>query len=212
MRRLLVATRSADKLREIRGILRNVPHLAVVDLEEVGIPEDPEEDGIEVYETFQENALAKAKYFHERSGLPTVADDSGLVVDALDGRPGVHSKRFAPGGEKLPGEERDLANNEHLLSRLGDLELARRSARYVCVAALVREEGEPLYFEGEVEGLILGRPRGWGGFGYDPLFFHPGLGRTFAEIDRARKSELSHRGVAFRKLSEHLSRERGEVA
>jgi XTP/dITP diphosphohydrolase len=204
MNRLLVATRSLDKLLEIRALLRNVPGLELVDPAAVGIERSDEEESIEIHDTFHENALAKARYFHERSGLPTVADDSGLEVDALEGRPGVHSKRFAPGGEALAGEALDRANNEHLLDLLADRALAERTARYVCVAALMGEPDGPRLFRGEVEGLILGMPRGRGGFGYDPLFFHRGLGRTFAEVEREEKSRLSHRGVAFRALAAFL--------
>lgn len=202
--RLLVATRSGHKLREIRGLLADVPGLRLVDLNDVGIAETPKEEGVEAFETFEDNALAKATFFQKASGLPTVADDSGLEVDALGGRPGVRSKRFAPGGEDLPGEERDRLNNEHLLNLLEDVDLSDRTARFVCAAALVREPGKHRIFRGEVEGLILGRPRGWDGFGYDPLFFHRPLGKTFAELSREEKSRLSHRGEAFRALGAHL--------
>lgn len=210
MTRLLVATRSAHKLVEIRELLRDVPDLRLLDLHDADVPEVPEEAGIEVYGTFEENALAKARFFHDRSGLPTVADDSGLEVDALDGRPGVHSKRFAPAADDLDGEARDQANNEHLLKLLGDLPLANRTGRYVCVAALVGHDDEPALFRGEAEGLILGRAQGRGGFGYDPLFYDQGLGRTFGEISRQEKSRRSHRGAAFRALGDHLLGHEGE--
>jgi len=202
--RLLVASRSAHKLLEIRELLREVPDLRLLDLDDAGIPEAPDEEGIEAYGSFRENALAKARHFRRLSGLPTVADDSGLVVDALDGRPGVRSKRFAPGVGELSGEERDEANNLHLLELLEDVSLPDRTARYVCVAALVGEDDSVRTFQGEAEGLILGRPRGWGGFGYDPLFLDQALGRTFAEISRAEKADRSHRGKAFRRLADHL--------
>ncbi len=211
--RLLVATRSGHKFREIREILAEVPGLRLLDLNDAGIPESPEEEAVEAFETFEDNALAKATYFREASGLPTVADDSGLEVDALDGRPGVRSKRFAPGGGNLSAQERDQLNNEHLLSLLKDVELPDRTARFVCVAALVEEPGTHRLFRGTVEGLILGRPRGWDGFGYDPLFFHRPLGRTFAELSQTEKSRLSHRGQAFRAVRAHLrSAEAGEEA
>ena len=203
--KLLVATRSAHKLGEIRAILRDVGRLSLVDLNDVGFAPSPEEEGIEAYETFSENALAKARYFAEKTGLPTVADDSGLVVDALGGRPGVHSKRFAPGGKELSSEDRDRANNEHLLELLGDRPLAERTARYVCVAALVDDSADPIQARGEAEGLILGRPRGYGGFGYDPLFYDQALGRTFAELTPREKDERSHRGRAFRRLATDLA-------
>ncbi len=202
--RLLVATRSGHKLREIREILGDVRGLRLLDLNDAGIRESPEEEAVEAFETFEDNALAKATYFHEASGLPTVADDSGLEVDALEGRPGVRSKRFAPGGEDLSAQERDCLNNEHLLTLMKDVKLPDRTARFVCVAALVEQPGTHHLFRGTVEGLILGRPRGWDGFGYDPLFFHQRLGRTFAELSQTEKSRLSHRGEAFRAVRAHL--------
>ena len=199
---LLVATRSPHKIAEIRRILGSVADVRVLDLRSVGIEPDPAEDDLEPYDTFEENALSKARYFRERSGLPTVADDSGLAVDALDGAPGVRSKRFAP-DRGLEGEERDWANNDHLLELLGDRPLDERTARYVCVAAYVHDGGEDL-FRGEAPGLILGLPKGRGGFGYDPLFFDRELGQTFAQISAAEKNARSHRGKAFRALADHL--------
>lgn len=213
--KLLVATRSAHKMIEIRRILAAVPDLELVDPDAVGIPWTEEEEGLEPYDTFEENAASKARYFRERSGLPTVADDSGLVVDALDGAPGVRSKRFAPVPEGVDpqeedGEVQDRRNNEHLLERLADVPLPERTARYVCVAVLDEGSGaeggdETLTrFRGEAEGLILARPKGWEGFGYDPLFHDPVLGKTFAEISREEKNARSHRGKAFRALADHL--------
>lgn len=202
--KLLLATRSAHKVVEIRRILSDVPDLEVVDLVAAGIAPDPEEDELEPYATFLENAASKARYFQRKSGLPTVADDSGIEVDALDGAPGVRSKRFAPVSDDVEGLERDVANNEYLLERLGDLPLPERTARYVCVAVLDEGEGRSVSFRGEAPGLILGRPRGRGGFGYDPLFFDEQLGSTFAEIERAEKNARSHRGKAFRALARHL--------
>ena len=211
--KLVVATRSGHKMAEIRRILGDVPGLRLLDLEAAGVPPDPgAEAGLEPYDTFRENAASKARYFQARTGLPTVADDSGLVVDALNGAPGVHSKRFAPPPEEGPapeGEARDRRNNEHLLERLGDRPLPERTGRYVCVAVLDLGGGETRAFRGEAEGLILGRPKGRGGFGYDPLFFDPDLGRTFAEISGEEKNARSHRGKAFRALAEHLRAEGG---
>ncbi len=204
--RLVLATRSGHKLHELRAILRGVPDLQLVDLNDVGIPETPAEDEIEVYETFEENAVAKARYFHERSGLATVADDSGLVVDALGGAPGVRSKRFAPISGELSGEERDQENLEHLLRELANVELAERTARYVCVAALIDQDGgTPRTFVGTAEGLILGNGRGRGGFGYDPVFYDRASGNTFAQLTPDEKNAISHRGAAFRALAGHLS-------
>lgn len=202
--KLLVATRSGDKLREIRAILGEVPGVEVTDLEEVGVAHSEEEERIERYDTFEENARAKARYFRSLTGLPTVADDSGLAVDALGGKPGVRSKRFAPGGEGRDGKARDEANNEHLLALLRDVPREDRTARYVCVVALDRGEEEWKTFRGEAEGVILEEPRGEGGFGYDPLFLDPELGRTFAEVAPGVKHARSHRGRAFRALSRFL--------
>lgn len=205
--RLVVATRSEHKLREIRAILTPVEGLELLGLDEAGVPPDPAEEGIEVFDTFEGNARAKAAWFEARTGLPVVADDSGLEVDVLDGRPGVHSKRFAPEGSGLTGEARDRANNAHLLRLLEGVEDARRTARYVCVAVLDGGDERVRSFRGEVEGRILREPRGQGGFGYDPLFLDPELGRTFAEIDRAAKDARSHRGRAFRALARYLREE-----
>jgi XTP/dITP diphosphohydrolase len=203
---LLVATRSAHKLGEIRRILEEVRGLRLLSPDEAGVPYDPVEGGLEVFETFEENARAKALYFHERSGLPTVADDSGLEVDALDGAPGVRSKRFSPEGG-LTGLARDRANNRHLLETLGGRGPAERGARYVCVTVLVGLPGDDVVCRGEAPGEILTEPRGTGGFGYDPLFFDPELGRTFAEIGGDEKNARSHRGKAFRCLAASLARQ-----
>jgi len=202
--KVLVATRSAHKLGEIRRILGEVPGLELVDPGAVGIPPSVDEEEIESFETFEENAVAKARYFHRLSGLPALADDSGLEVDALGGAPGVRSKRFAPDAPE-EGDARDRTNNLHLLALLGDTPLARRKARYVCAAALVSGEGAPVVVRGEVEGLILGIPRGRGGFGYDPLFYHQESGCTFGELSPAAKHQLSHRGQAFRLMASPLS-------
>ena len=205
--KLLLATRSGHKLQEIRAILRNEPSLELVDLNAAGVPVSKDEDLIEEFDTFEKNAIAKATYFHWQTRLPTVADDSGIVVAALDGAPGVRSKRFAPVGEAVTGEERDRENLEHLLRELSDLDLAKRTARYVCVVALVKGGGrKPSVFRGTAEGLILGHGRGKGGFGYDPVFYDQRLGKTFAELTPDEKNAISHRGIAFRDLAFHLSR------
>ena len=202
--KLVVATRSRDKLREIRAILAPVSGLQVMDLDEAGLPEVPEEEEIEAFETFEENAGAKAAWFRERTGLPVVADDSGLEVDALGGAPGVWSKRFAPESVRLSGADRDQANNRHLLERLEGVPPVERTARYVCVAVLDRGDGSPMAFRGEAEGVILTEPRGEGGFGYDPLFYDPELGKGFGEIAPETKDARSHRGKAFRALARYL--------
>jgi XTP/dITP diphosphohydrolase len=201
--RLLVATRSAHKMAEIRQILADVPELSVLDLDDAGIPADPAEDDIEAYETFEENALAKAQYFFSLSGIATVADDSGLEVDALGGAPGVRSKRFAS-DTGLDGQERDDANNRYLVERLADVEPDRRTARYVCVAVLVGMDDEPLFMRGEAPGVVLDDPRGDGGFGYDPYIFDPEFGAAFAEMSPEEKNARSHRGAAFSALARVL--------
>lgn len=210
--KLLVATRSSGKMREIRRILDEVPGLRVVGLEEVGIPYDPEEEGLEPHDTFEENARSKARYFHERSGgLPTVADDSGIEVDALGGAPGVRSKRFAPdAGEEgeggLDGQALDDANNRHLVSQLEGVAPGDRTARYVCVAVLLEDGRPPLTIRGEAQGIIVDDPSGSGGFGYDPHVFDADLGKTFAEMTGEEKDARSHRGHAFRALAAELRR------
>ncbi len=201
---LLAATRSAHKLGEIREILAAVPGLRLVGLDEVGVEPSSAEDELEPYDTFEANAESKARYFHRITGIATLADDSGLVVDALAGRPGVHSKRFAPGDAE--GLARDEANNRHLLELLSGVEPEGRTARYVCAVALVDGRGPARLFRGEAEGRIALAPRGDAGFGYDPLFVHADLGRTFAEASASEKHERSHRGAAFRALALGLAR------
>ena len=202
--KLLVATRSLHKIAEIRALLGHVAGLELLDLDGIGVPADPAEDELEPYDTFEENARSKAAYFQRLSGLPTVADDSGIEIDALGGKPGVRSRRFAPIPETAGREEQDEANNRHLLALLAGVEAAQRTARYVCVAALVEGGGRDSLFRGTAEGVILEHPRGRAGFGYDPLFREIGLGRTFAEVDAQEKDARSHRGEAFRALAAHL--------
>ena len=190
--RVLVATRSAGKLREL------VPLLAergwdAVDLAAAGIDERPvEEEALESADTFSANALAKARHFHERSGLPTLADDSGLMVDALGGAPGVHSKRWSNRPE-LSGEALDVANNALLLVALGGA--TSRVARYVCAAAWV-DDGRALVAQGETAGRILEAADGASGFGYDPFFFSEELGASFGRVSREEKARVSHRARA----------------
>lgn len=200
-RPLLIATRSAGKLRELRPLFA-AAGLEITDLGAAGLPERPdEEDGLEAFPTFEENALAKARYFFARSGgLPTVADDSGLEVAALGGAPGVRSKRWS-GRAELSGAALDEANNARLVAALDGR--SDRRARYVCAAAIVSSARE-LVRRGETSGMIVERPRGQSGFGYDPYFLSDELGATFGEVDRASKERVSHRGRAFRALIEAL--------
>jgi XTP/dITP diphosphohydrolase len=178
---------------------------SAVTLERLGIPAAEEEEALEVFDTFEGNALAKARYFAALTGRVVVADDSGLAVEALDGRPGVHSKRWS--GSALEGAALDAFNNAYLQARLSEAAQAGRTSReaaYVCAAACVWPAGE-LCVVGETRGRLLHDARGSGGFGYDPYFFSHDLQATFAEVDRNRKAVVSHRGRAFRRLLEELA-------
>jgi XTP/dITP diphosphohydrolase len=202
--KLLVATRNAGKVKEIHEILAAVPGVEVVGLAALDVPESPEEDDVEAFDTFEENALAKARYFAAKTGLAALADDSGICVDALDGAPGVRSRRFAPVDEAR-GERQDQANNRHLLQLLADVPDERRTARYVCAVAIAWPGGDELVRTGTCEGMVLREARGSGGFGYDPLFFIEDEGRTFGEIPAGRKHEISHRGRALRAVARALT-------
>jgi XTP/dITP diphosphohydrolase len=201
--RFLTATRSDGKLRELRAIF-SAFGLEIVDPSALGIPESQAEDSLERYDTFEDNALAKARYFFDRSGgLPSFGDDSGMCVDALGGEPGVYSKRWS-GRDDLTGRALDDANNAKLVARMEDA--LRRDpvrytdeARYVCVAAFKDSAGEVVR-RGEIDGRVLLRARGTGGFGYDPYFEAPDLGGTFAESTIETTAASSHRGRAFRAL------------
>jgi XTP/dITP diphosphohydrolase len=188
--KLVLASGNPGKLREIGALLAPLA-IEVVPQSQLGIAEAEEP-----YETFLENALAKARHASRAAGLPALADDSGLSVDALGGAPGVHSAYYA--GREGNREERDRRNNDKLLANLSD----RRSAHYVCVMVLVKnaEDRNPLVAEGLWHGEIARAPRGANGFGYDPLFLVKELGRTAAELDPAHKNRISHRGLALQKL------------
>jgi XTP/dITP diphosphohydrolase len=195
-RKLLLATRSAGKLRELEPLFAEAGFEAIT-LKQAGIEESPDEDAVEAYDTFEENALAKARYFLPlASGLPVVADDSGLEVHALDGAPGVRSKRWS-GRKDLTGQELDDANNAKLLKELADK--ADWSARYVC-GAVFTDGPHEFVCRGETSGVIVETPAGIGGFGYDPYFLSDDLNVTFGEADRASKERVSHRGRAFAAL------------
>ena len=202
MTRILLATRSEHKATEIRSILALRRDLQLVTLRDLDMQESPAEDVIENAPTFLENALAKASYFEQHSGLPTIADDSGLEVAALANAPGVRTRRFAidAGRTYLTGAALDLANNELLLEKLRDVPQKQRAARYVCAAAF-SHEGKCLTAIGTCSGEIAQEPRGNGGFGYDPIFFLPALGITFAQLAREQKNLMSHRARAFRALA-----------
>jgi XTP/dITP diphosphohydrolase len=196
MTRVLLATRNAKKLEELRRILaaERVCGIDVVGLDAVApFPEAPETGA-----TFEDNALAKARDAAAATGLPAVADDSGLSVDALNGMPGVLSARWS--GKH--GD--DLANLELVLAQLTDVPDPRRGAAFVCAAALVRPTGAESVVRGEWRGHITRNPRGTNGFGYDPIFVPDGGTRTSAELDPADKDAVSHRGRALRLLVPRL--------
>jgi XTP/dITP diphosphohydrolase len=202
MSTLLVATRSAHKLQEIGQIFGASGGPEVVSLEMLGIPAIAEEEAVEAYATFVDNALAKARYFADLSELPVLADDSGLCVDALDGAPGVHSKRFS--GHQGSGANTDRANNQHLLNLLQDVAPERRTAHYICVLAYRAADGEERVFHGRCDGVILTGPRGTAGFGYDPLFLPEGHDLTFGQLPASEKNLISHRSRALREAAEYL--------
>lgn len=194
--RLVVATRNAGKLAELESLLRPLGH-ELIDLLGAGVEESAAEEEIEKWETFEENALAKARYFFDRAGgVPVIADDSGLEVDALGGLPGVRSKRFS-GRSDLAGRALDAENNARLIASLHDA--ADLRARFVCAASFVSFRSEATA-RGEVVGSIVRVPRGNLGFGYDAHFYSTELARTFGEADVADKERVSHRARAFRAL------------
>jgi XTP/dITP diphosphohydrolase len=188
LRTLLVATTNAGKLVEIRAILAGLP-LEIVALADLGAIDAPEETG----DTFAENARLKARYYAKATGLATVAEDSGLEVDALGGVPGVHSARY--GGADASYPEKFALIYESLRAAGA----AESPARFVCALSVVEDGSVIFEARGVVEGRIAPEPAGEGGFGYDPIFFYPPFGSTLAEAGD-RKSEVSHRGEAFRKL------------
>ena len=201
--KLLVATRSPGKQREFRRALETSGH-QVLFPDEAGLTESIAEEGLETAETFEGNARRKAEYFARLSGLPTVADDSGLEVFALGGAPGVRSRRWA--GASGDGAAVDAANNAELLRRLRGAAVERRRARYRCVLVfLPSSTGIPETFEGACSGTILEEARGTGGFGYDPLFLSDDLGCTFAEASPEQKDSVSHRGRALAALTGRLA-------
>jgi len=191
---LLLASQNLGKLEELRALAQGLP-FEVLGPREIGLVEAPDETGT----SFLENARIKALAYAHRSGRLTLADDSGLSVDALGGAPGLFSSRF--GGEGAS----DLERNQLLLEKLRDVPNAERGARFTSALAVAR--GDAVLFEAEesVTGVIADAMRGGNGFGYDPLFFYPPFGRTFGEVERAEKDRVSHRGKAFARLRAFLA-------
>ncbi|NMI22764.1 RdgB/HAM1 family non-canonical purine NTP pyrophosphatase [Xanthomonas hortorum pv. pelargonii] len=194
MKQLVLASGNAGKLEELRAMLAELP-LRIVAQGELGV-EDVPETGL----TFVENALIKARHASAVTGLPALADDSGLIVDALGGAPGLYSARYA--GSPTNAQ----ANNAKLLEAMRDVSAERRSARFYAVIVLLRhpEDPQPLIAEGSWEGVITTEPRGDGGFGYNPVFLDPVYGLTAAEMETALKNRLSHRAVALATLQHKL--------
>lgn len=198
MKTIVVATRNQGKVAEIKGAIEHLG-VTVRSLSEFSAIPEAVEDGL----TFEDNAIIKARYYAAHTGYACLADDSGLEVDALGGQPGVYSARYA--GENAD----DAANNSKLLAALENVPPERRTARFRCVLAFADKTGTVITADGSCEGIILDTPQGQGGFGYDPLFFMPELGKTLAEVSVTEKNAISHRGRALKnivpKLEERLS-------
>jgi XTP/dITP diphosphohydrolase len=196
--KILVATRNVGKVREIKALLTGLP-IAVLSLADVTAPPEVIEDGA----TFEENALKKARLTARATRMTVIADDSGLCIDALDGKPGVLSARY--GGEDLTDEEKCI----RILEEMRPVPEAKRTARFVCVLAVVSSDGKERLFRGVCEGLITRELRGAAGFGYDPIFYHEESGCTFAQMDRDQKNRVSHRGAALRAFAAYLNARKG---
>lgn len=191
--KLLLATNNQAKVREYRSLLQGIPYDLVTPAE-LGLADKVEESG----ESLEENARLKATYFAKRGHLLSLADDSGLEVDALGGEPGPRSARYA--GEGATDKERI----DYLLSRLKGVPQEKRTARFRCIIALATPEGKVKLFSGERRGFITFKPKGEQGFGYDPIFYLPELDKTMAELPPEVKNRISHRGEAARKVSKAL--------
>lgn len=189
----MLATTNTGKLRELKRILGDAG-LDVVGLNQLQFGELSEAEDIETGSTFAENALLKARYYHNQTGLITIGDDSGLEVDALGGGPGIYSARYA--GPNAADRDRV----EKLLGELSGIEATGRGARFVCAAAIVWGAGERVFVD-EARGRLLDHARGAGGFGYDPIFYYEPLDKTFAELSEEEKAAVGHRGRAFRQLT-----------
>jgi XTP/dITP diphosphohydrolase len=188
MQKLLIATNNQGKVREYKELLQGLPYILVTP-RELGINLEVEESGT----NYQENACIKATAFAKVSGLMTLADDSGLEVDALNGEPGIRSSRYA--GENANDNQRV----DYLLNKLKEITENKRTGRFRCVIALARPDGQIQYSEGRCEGIIAFNPRGSEGFGYDPIFYFPELKQTMAELPAEMKNHISHRARAAAK-------------
>lgn len=190
---ILIATKNKGKVAEIEHILESFlgDSIKVKSLDDFPHIEEPIEDK----DTFKDNAILKALYYAKATGLTALADDSGLCVDVLNGEPGIMSARYA--GENASDDD----NNKKLVENLKDIALEKRTARFVCAAAIANTKGETQTFEGTIGGLIIDEPRGTNGFGYDPYFYVPSLKKTTAELSKDEKSKISHRGKAFKLFS-----------
>lgn len=198
MDRIIFATGNQWKLKEIRQILADLD-IEVISMEDAGIQADIPEDG----ETFEENALIKARYIHELTGAAVMADDSGLEVDYLNKEPGVLSARYM-------GESTSYRiKNQNLIERLDGVPDEERTARFVCVIALVLKDGQAVMTRGDFEGRIGYEEKGSNGFGYDPIFYVPECGCYSAELSPEQKNDISHRGQALRKMKEKIKQMRG---
>jgi XTP/dITP diphosphohydrolase len=195
MRQLLIATHNPGKVAEYRALLGDLP-LAVTFLTEFGITEDVEENE----DTFEGNAILKARTYATMSGLWTWADDSGLEIDVLDGRPGVYSARYAGPGAT------DRDKYERVLAELAPFPATSWTARFRCVVAIATPQGKVNTRSGTVEGMITDRPRGEHGFGYDPIFYLPAFGKTMAELHPGVKNNISHRAEAAALAKELLAK------
>lgn len=195
--KLVLASNNAHKLEELRAMLSKL-NMEVISQREAGISIEPVEDG----QTFEENSYIKAKTIMDACGLPTIADDSGLMVDALDGAPGVYSARF--GGEKCATDRERL---EYLLEMMKEVPDEKRGAKFVSVITMLTPDGKKIVARGECFGNILHEAHGCNGFGYDPVFFVPEKGCTFAQLPPDEKNQISHRAKALALFAETVRRE-----
>lgn len=195
--KIIAATRNKNKVAEMKDILSEAGITEVITLDEAGVEGDVEETGT----TFAENALLKARAAYMATGLPSIADDSGLSVDVLGGEPGVYSARYASeNGENSD----DDANIEKLLGKLKGVPENERTARFVSAIAFIDENGNEICTIGKCEGIITGEKRGSKGFGYDPVFFYAPFGKTFGELSEEEKNSISHRANGIKALCEKL--------